>query len=74
MRQEGIFKLLNGAMEKINHEQFIIQESWRKQRARFQQEHPTARIKYSYKTKQFTIIYGLPSDFKIIKFGWNLPD
>lgn len=60
---EGIFKSLNGAFEKLNHDQFILRESWKKTRDRIQLQHPTAKIKYSYKTQQFTILYDLPSDF-----------
>ena len=38
-------------------------ESWKKTRDRYQKDNPTAKIKYSYKTKQFTIIFPLPKDF-----------
>ncbi len=68
--KEGIFKMINGSMEKLNREQFIIRESWRKVRDRMQRENPTAKIKYSYKTKQFTILFSLPNNFKeITKIG-----
>lgn len=61
---EGIYKMINGAMEKLAVEQFILIESWKKQKSRLQEQYPGAKIKYSYKTKQFTIEYGLPSDFQ----------
>lgn len=62
--------MINGAMEKLNREQFIIRESWRKTRDRLQKENPTAKIKYSYKTKQFRIEFGLPSDL----MNWRITD
>lgn len=64
-KTDGIFKIINGSLQKLNQEQFIIRESWKKTRARLQESAPTAKIKYSYKTQQFTIIYDLPSDFKV---------
>lgn len=67
---EGIYKIINGAMEKLNEEQFITRESWRKTRDRLQRENPTAKIKYSYKTKQFRIEFGLPSDL----LNWRIMD
>lgn len=63
---EGIYKLVNGEVEKYNTHLLTIDESWKQQRMRLQVECPGAKIKYSYKTKQFTIIYNLPSDFKIL--------
>ncbi len=60
---EGIFKEINGAMEKLNQEQFILRESWKTTRDRILRDHPTAKVKYSYKTQQFTIVYDLPKDF-----------
>jgi len=65
--KEGIYKMLNDSIEKLNHEQFIITESWRKTKARLQQQDPRAKIKYSYKTKQFTILYDLPKNYFEIK-------
>ena len=65
--EEGIYKILNGSIEKLNKEQFILVESWRKQRDRILAQYPNTKVKYSYKTKQFTISWGLPSDFKYIK-------
>ena len=44
----------------------IIWESWRNSKKKLQKQCPKAKIKYSYKTKQFTILYDLPSNFKII--------
>ena len=70
--REGLYKMINGEMERLNQEQFIIRESWRKVRDRMQRENPTAKIKYSYKTKQFTIFFGLPNDYwKIAKIDLN---
>lgn len=66
METEGIYKMINDSYEKLNQEQFIIIESWRKQKARLQSQYPTAKIKYSYKTKNFKIMFGMPSDFRII--------
>lgn len=40
-----------------------VYESWRSVRKRLQEEHPAAKIKYSYKTKVMTILYPLPTDF-----------
>lgn len=54
-------------MEKLNQEQFIVIESWRKTRDRILAQYPNTKVKYSYKTKQFTIYYDLPSDIKYIK-------
>ena len=65
--KEGIYKMLNNAYEKVNAENFIITESWRKQKARLQLQDPRAKIKYSYKTKQFTILYDLPADYYKLK-------
>lgn len=67
--KNGIFKMINGAMERLNQEQFIIRESWRKTRDRIQKENPTAKIKYSYKTKTFRIEFGLPSDLLNLKIA-----
>lgn len=59
-------------MERLNVQQFIVMESWKKQKARLQEQCPGAKIRYSYKTKQFTIEYDLPSDFKkITSIGFN---
>ena len=63
--KEGIYKMMNGAIEKLHAEQFILWESWKKQRDRLQEQYPTAKIKYSYKTKQFTISFDPPVDYKI---------
>jgi hypothetical protein len=60
MKNIDYYSLLN----KINPLAFTIRESWRVQRDRIQKEHPTAKIKYSYKRKQFTILYPLPKDMK----------
>lgn len=63
----GIWKILNdGKIEGIPQENFIITESWRKQRDRLLAQYPNTKVKYSYKTKQFTISWNLPSDFKSI--------
>ncbi len=64
--KEGLFKMINDSLEEITIEQLIIRESWRKQKARLQEQYPNSKVKYSYKTKQFTIEFGLPQDFKII--------
>jgi hypothetical protein len=64
---EGIFKQINDAFEKINHENFIIKESWKKELERLKKEFPNSKIKYSYKTKQFTIKFNLPHDYMKIK-------
>lgn len=71
--KEGIFKMVNDMFERVDPMQFIVLESWKKTRDRLQKEHPTAQIKYSYKTKQFTIEYPLPSDYlKIISISTRL--
>lgn len=57
--------MLNDVYEKLNNKQFILMESWKKQKVRLQNQFPGAKIKYSYKTKQFTIVYDLPSDLKV---------
>ena len=59
--------MINGAYEKLNKEQFIIRESWKKTRDRLHVEYPGAKIKYSYKTKQFLITLNLPNDYLRIK-------
>lgn len=41
-----------------------MKKNWRKIRDSLQLQHPRAKIKYSYKTKQFLIIYPLPKDWK----------
>jgi hypothetical protein len=64
--KEGIFKVVNGAYERLSQEQFILRESWKKTRDRLQAQDPRAKIRYSYKTKQFTITYDLPSDFELL--------
>ncbi len=69
MKDEGIFKMINGAYEKLNQEQFIIRESWKKTRDRLQLDAPNAKIKFSYKTKQFTVYYSLPVNWKVLKIG-----
>lgn len=65
--KEGIYKMINGAVEKVDPRLFIIVESWRKTKARLQEQYPTAKIKYSYKTKQFTISYDQPQDLTRIE-------
>lgn len=66
-KKEGIFKIINGAMEEINPKVFEIIESWRKTKARLQEQYPSAKIKYSYKTKQFLVEFPLPSDYHNIE-------
>lgn len=63
-----IYKIINGMRHRLDKNIFV--ENWKSQKARLQKEYPTAKIKYSYKTKQFTIFYPLPNDYvKIISFG-----
>lgn len=57
--EEGIFKEINGALERINSKSFIV-ESWRSVKKRLQEQHPTAKIKYS--KGRYTVTYPLPSD------------
>jgi len=59
--KEGIYKLPDISTDL--RDMFILRESWKKTRDMLQEQHPNAKIKYSYKTKQFRIIYPLPSDF-----------
>lgn len=58
--------MFNNLYQKVNIQNMIITESWRKTRARLKEQYPNTKIKYSYKTKQFTIVYDLPSDFSSI--------
>lgn len=58
--------MVNDSYEKLNQEQFICRESWKKQKTRLQEQYPYAKITYSYKTKQFTIRFELPDDFYTI--------
>ena len=60
----GLLKKINNQYERLNCEQFILREGWRKTRDRLQKENPNAKIRYSYKSKQFTIEFGLPKDMK----------
>jgi hypothetical protein len=71
--KEGVYKMLNGAIEKINQEQLILMESWKKTKARLQEDYPTATIKYSYKTQQFTVLFPLPKDLFKLKALTHLP-
>ena len=64
----GIFKMRSdGTKDEIDPRIFHIVESWRKTKARLQEQYPTAKIKYSYKTKNFLIEFPLPSDYYQIK-------
>ena len=65
MKENEIYKIINDVRHRIDRNIFI--ENWRSQRDRLQKENPTAKIKYSYKTKQFTILYPLPKDYLKIK-------
>ena len=66
----SIYKIINGVRHRLDN--MIFMENWKSQKARLEKEHPTAKIKYSYKTKQFTILYALPSYFiEINKIGYN---
>ena len=65
--KEGIYKKVNDSIKSIDYNQFIVLEPWTKTRDRLKKVYPNAKIKYSYKTKLFTILFNLPSDFKNIK-------
>jgi hypothetical protein len=71
MNDNEIYKIINGIRHRLDRNVFI--ENWRSQRARLMKEHPTAKVKYSYKTKQFTILYPMSKDyFKILSINSSI--
>jgi len=59
-----LYKLVRSHSSKVLVDTFLLNESWSKVRDRLRNEYPTTKVRYSYHTNDFTIIFYSKDEFR----------